>query len=123
MAIEAGSVVIPAACIAAGTAVIFGTVTAAGEAGAWDVLWENGQLVGDILAAELHEFWHPGNDAITHSYRPASIGPSGSGAVAPGPDSVGVEVARSPTQSEAVIRTLAGHRYWLRTTQLRYLDV
>ncbi len=120
MAIGAGSVVIPAACIAAGTAVIFGTVMVAGEAGTWDVLWETGQIATDVVAAELHEFWSAGDAAITHTYRPATRQASGGGAVAPGPDCVGVEVAR--TASEAVIRTLAGHRYHLYTNLLQYLD-
>lgn len=122
MAVDVGSVVIPEACRYAGTAVIFGTVMVAGEGGAgfWDVLWENGQVALDVVAAELHEFWHSGDAAITHPYRPASIEASGGGAVAPGPDNVGVVVARS--SSESVIRTLAGHRYLLNNTAVRYLD-
>lgn len=120
MAIGVGSVVIPAACIAAGTAVIFGTVMVAGEGATWDVLWETGQVATDVVAAELHEFWSTGDAAITHTYRPACRAAAGGGATAPGPDCVGVEVAR--TSSESVIRTLAGHRYHLYTSQLRYLD-
>lgn len=121
MAIGVGSVVIPAACIAAGTAVIFGTVMAGEAGGPWDVLWENGQSVADVVESELHEFWSTGDAAITHPYRPASRESSVGGATAPGPDAVGVVVALTAT--EAVIRTLAGHRYWLYVNALRYLDV
>ena len=121
MTIEVGSVIIPAACRAAGTAVIFGTVAAVGEGTSSDVLWENGQLVQDVADSELHVFWSVGDPAITHTYRPACRAAAAGGATAPGPDCVGVEVAR--TASEAVIRTLAGHRYHLYTSQLQYLDV
>lgn len=121
MAIGVGSVVIPAACIAAGTAVIFGTVMAGEAGGPWDVLWENGQSVDDVVESELHEFWSTGDADITHTYRLATRVASGGGAVAPGPDCVGVEVAR--TASESVIRALSGHRYWLYTRELQYLDV
>jgi hypothetical protein len=120
MTIEVGSVVIPAACRAAGTAVIFGTVAAVGEGTSSDVLWENGSLVADVPDTELLVFWDPQDPAIAHPYRPASIESSSGGAVAPGPDAVGVVVAMTATQ--AVIRTLAGHRYWLYVNALRYLD-
>jgi len=123
MAIGLGSVVIPEACIAAGTAVIFGTAIAVGETGAdhFDVLWENGQIALDVDEDELHEFWSANDAAITHPYRPATVEASGGGAVAPGPDNVGIVVARSST--ETVIRTLAGHRYLVNNTAVQYTDV
>ncbi len=120
MTLAVGTVVIPRACVEAGTAVIFGTVAAVGEGTSSDVLWENGQLVADVADSELHTFWAAGDPAITHTYRPASREASAGGATAPGPDAVGVVVALTAT--EAVIRTLAGHRYWLYVNQLRYLD-
>jgi hypothetical protein len=120
MTLAVGTVVIPQACIEAGTAVILGTVAGIGEGTSSDVLWEDGQLVQDVADSELHVFWSVGDPAITHTYRPACRAAAAGGATAPGPDCVGVEVAHTATES--VIRTLAGHRYHLYTSQLRYLD-